>query len=306
MVTTIDGSAEKFLTDLDRIQANAERAQRQLSSGLKVEHPSDAPDQIRDIVRLRAEVHRNAQIQTNLSSVKAQVDAADGALASAITVLDKAVQVGAQGAGSIRTASDRLVLAQQAEGLLQQLVGLSRTAVAGRFVFSGDSPEKPAYELDLTNPAGVKRLLTITATRQIEDVSGVSFAVSKTAQDLFDNRNPDDTLSADNVFAAVNGLQAALSNNDEAGINASLDALHRASDYLNLQVGFYGAAQNKIQDGLDRASKFQVQQSQDLSNLQDADAAAAALELTQSQTHLNASLSARAKLPRTSLFDFLA
>jgi flagellin-like hook-associated protein FlgL len=43
-----------------------------------------------------------------------------------------------------------------------------------------------------------------------------------------------------------------------------------------------------------------------LGSLQDADITQAALQLTQSTTQLNTALSAEARIPHTSLFDFLA
>ena len=65
--------------------------------------------------------------------------------------------------------------------------------------------------------------MTAPATRLIQDSNGVVFAVSKTAQDLFDHRNPDDSFAADNVFAAVNNLRLALANNDQAATLAAAE-----------------------------------------------------------------------------------
>ena len=72
MIQNINGSAEQFLADLDRMQATTARAERQISSGLKVENPSDAPDQIREILQLRAEIQQHQQIQANLGAIKDQ------------------------------------------------------------------------------------------------------------------------------------------------------------------------------------------------------------------------------------------
>jgi len=307
MISNVNGSADQFLADLDRLQSATSRSQREISSGLKVEVPSDAPDEIRGILQLRAEIRRNTQIQTNLTTVKAEVDSADAAVQSAVRVLDRARALGTQGASSLSTADQRTSMAQEVSGLLEGLVGFSRTTVAGRFIFSGDQQNSPAYESDPTGPTGVRRLLvTGPSTRQIQDVDGISFPVALTAQDIFDLRNPDDSLARDNVFAAVNGLKVALQNNDEAGIQAAMNSLRAASDHLNAQLGFYGATENRIQDALDHAAKMQTQQNASLGEEVDADITAASTELALDSMHQQAALSARAKTPRTSLFDFLA
>src|SRR5579864_4940794 len=107
MVSNVNGATQQFLADLDRIQSMSERAQREISSGLKVELPSDAPDAIRGILQLRGEIALNDQIQTNLSTAKADVSSADSAVQSSISVLDRALTLATQGANSTQTAATR-------------------------------------------------------------------------------------------------------------------------------------------------------------------------------------------------------
>ena len=307
MIRNVNGSTDQFLGDLNRIQAVNDRAQRQISSGLQVEVPSDAPDEIRGILQMRAEIQQNTQIQTNLTTVKADVTTGDSAVQSAVTALDRVRTLGTAGAGDTSTAAQRATMAQEVGGLLETLVGLSRSSVAGRFIFSGDQPASPAYETDATSPTGVRRLLvTGGSTRQVQGVDGGSFPVALTAQNVFDNRNADDSVAPDNVFAAVNGLKVALQNNDTPGIQTALNNLQAAADHLNAQLGFYGVTENRIQDALDNAAKMQTQEKTSLGALVDTDLAAATTELALSSTHQQAALAARAKMPQTSLFNFLA
>jgi flagellar hook-associated protein 3 FlgL len=159
--------------------------------------------------------------------------------------------------------------------------------------------------VNLDNANGVDRLLTAPATRLIQDSNGVRFAVSKTAQDLFDHRNPDDSIASDNVFAAVNNLRIALLNNDQPGTSAAAASLQQAQDYLSLQGTFYGAVQNRITNSLDMAQKFQLQWRSALSDEKDTDVAAATTELSQERLSQQAAMQAQASMPRNSLFDFL-
>lgn len=306
MIRNLDPSAEMFLVNLARIRSATERAQRQISSGLRVASPSDAPDQVSDILQLHADIERVAQIHTNLGRVKSEVDAAERALQLAVQFVDRARVLASQGAGTTETAENRRILAGEVQGLLEQLVTVSRTIVEGRYVFSGDRDMSPAYELDQSSPSGVNRLFAVPASRQIQHPSGASFVVAKTAGEIFDHRNPDDTPAPDNVFAAVNSLRVALENNDEAQIAASLPALRLAGEYLNVMLSFYGTVQNRIDSAIDTASKLEAQLKIELGGKRDADLAASILELQQGRTHEEAALGARARMPRTSLFDFLA
>ncbi len=305
MIQSLNPSAELFLANVDRIQSQINQAESEVSSGLKISQPSDAPDQLAGLMRIRADIDRNTQVTTNLSEVKAETDTAEQALSTATQLLDTVTSLGTQGANFTQTASTRQAMALQVQGILEHLVGLSNTTVQGRFVFSGDQDQSPSYDLNLANTNGVDRLLTTQATRQVTDASGVSFTVGLTAQNIFDHRNPDDTLAPDNVFAAVNSLRVALQSNDQAAITTALTGLGTADNYLNSQLSFYGSVQNRIQSAQTFAGQQNVQLQSALSQTQDADITQAAVTLTQSQTQLQAALSAQAARPRTSLFDFL-
>jgi flagellar hook-associated protein 3 FlgL len=241
----------------------------------------------------------------NLSRAKTETDTAEKSLGHAITLLDRAIVLASQGASTIVTPESRRIIAGEVQGLLEQLVADSQTVAEGRYVFSGDRDQEPAYQLNLASPTGADRLFQTQASRRIEHPSGQNFQASKTAQEIFDTRNPDDTPASDNVFAAVNGLRLALETDDQAGIEASMTALRRASERLNIEQSFYGAVQNKIEAAIEFGSKNNVLLESELSARQDADLTAAALELDRATTHQEAALAARARLPRTSLLDYL-
>jgi flagellar hook-associated protein 3 FlgL len=223
----------------------------------------------------------------------------------AVSLLDQARSLGAQGASSTLSPQARISLAAQAEQILNSLVDASRASFAGRYLFSGDGSTLPPYDVNLANANGVDRLLTTPATKLIQDANGVTFAISKTAQDLFDHRNPDDSLAADNVFAAVNSLRVALLNNDQPGTLAAVSAIRTAQDYLSLQGTFYGAVQNRVTNSLDIAQKFQLQWKTSLSDEQDTDVAAATTDLQQERLSQQSALQAQASMPHSSLFDYL-
>jgi flagellar hook-associated protein 3 FlgL len=301
----VNPSSRIFLADISRIQAATNQASEQLSSGFKVTQSSDAPDQISSLLQLEANLQSNKQITKNLSNVKTQVDTGESSLNTAVQLTQQAISLGAQGASSIQTASQRQILAQQAQNIQSQLVSLANTTVAGKHIFSGDTSGSPSYQLDSTSATGVDRLVTTQATQQIQDTSGSLFAVSKTAQDIFDHRNPDDTVASDNLFAAVNSLSVALANNDTAGINSALTSLHTASDYLNTQQAFYGSVQDQVAASTTAAQTQNVSLTTQISAIRDADLTQAAIQLSAGQTDQAAAFSAEAKLPRTSLFDYL-
>jgi flagellar hook-associated protein 3 FlgL len=305
MISGLNPSNEQFLASLNDLQTRMSDTQTQLSTGLRVNQASDAPQEVADIFQARADLSSVKQIAQNLNTVKLQADAADTSLQSAVQLLQNALTLGSQGAGTTATSDQRQTLAAQVQSLQEQLVGISSTNLNGIYIFSGDSFASPSYKLNLASPTGVDRLVKTQATQLVKDPAGVTFPIAKTAQDLFDKRDASDNPAPENAFAALNNLRLGLLNNDPNAITQAMDSLRTAGTYLNQQLGFYGTVQDRIASSLDLAQKFQVQDQTQLSNLQDADVAALAVQLTQETTNLNAAMAAQARKRTTTLFDYL-
>ncbi len=305
MIQNLNIVSQQFLANLQTLQQRIADTQRQVSSGVRISKPSDDPGAVTDLLQLESDIGRLKQVSSNLSSVKGEVDSGEAALQSATQIMLQVQTLAVQSASSIVTAATRSGLSELVGQILGQLVSVSQTQFEGRYVFGGDTDGQPSYQVNLGSPTGVDRLITMSATRQIQDATGVTFADSRTAQDIFDHRNPNDTTAADNVFAAVNSLRVALATNDQPGIISAIDSIHVASDYLSQQLAFYGRVQDQVATATDLAHKFQLQYETAVSTKKDTDMATAAVELTQEQTSLQAAIQAQASLPRTSLFSFI-
>jgi len=297
MISYLSPASEAFLANVDRVQRAVENANNQTSSGKRVNVASDAPDQLATILQLHTDEIHNTQIQENLSVAQADAQAADGALSSATQLMDRARVLAAQGATFTTDAASRQSMAGEVQSLLEQMVSISRTTVQGRYIFGGDQDSAPPYDVDLSASNGVTALTASPATQQI-----------------FDTRNPDPvstdappitTPAADNVFAALNNLRVGLLSNDTAAITAASASIQLASNHLNSAHAFYGTVENRITDASNYSSTYDVQLKTELSQKEDTDVTAAALTITQGNIQLQAAFQMQAKMPRTTLFDFM-
>ncbi|MGD0776155.1 MAG: flagellin [Candidatus Solibacter sp.] len=305
MISNLSPSNQAFLANMDRLQRGVDEATLQTSSGKRVNVASDAPDELDIILQLRTDEVHNSQIQSNLGVAQADADAADSALSSATQLMDRATVLATQGANFTVDATGRQSIADEVESLLDQMTAISNTAVQGRYIFGGDQDGTPPYAVDLTQPNGVSRLTSSPATSQVENASGGSFAVSQNAQDIFDARNPDDTLAGDNVFAALNNLRLGLLANDTTQITAASASLQTASDHLNTAQAFYGTVENRITDATNYSASYDVQLKSELSQKEDADITTDAMTITQGNIQIEAAFQMQAKMPQTTLFDFM-
>jgi flagellar hook-associated protein 3 FlgL len=301
MLSNLNPAYQQFLTDLNQISDRMAQAQQQVSSGLKITQVSDAPDSIALLLQADANLSATNQTLTNLGQTKTEVDAGEQALESAVGIFDNVQSLGAQGNTDTQTAAGRATIAQQLDSLLSETVGLAGTNVDGRYIFSGNSDQQIPYIYTAAQAPPVSAYLGAASTRLAQHPNGTTFPVALTAQQIFDSADP-----TTNVFSAIENLSTALKNNDSAAITTAFDGLSKVGSYLNGQLAFYGDTQNKVADATSFGNTLQLQLQTQISGLQDADLTQSILSLTQAQTQQQAALQSEAKLPRSTLFDFLA
>ena len=230
MISGLSPSNQQFLASLNILQNNLSQADEELSSGLSVNQASDAPQSIQDIFETRAELGQANQATQSLANIQGQVQTAGGALQSAIQLLNQAVSFGTEGASTSTSLTTQQSLAAQVQSLQAQLVALSNTEVGGVYVFSGDDSGAPAYKVDTSSPTGVNQLISPQqSTLQIAGPTGVTFQISMTAQDLFDQQDAGGNPTANNAFAALNGLVLALQSGNTDNITQAIGALQTAT-----------------------------------------------------------------------------
>jgi flagellar hook-associated protein 3 FlgL len=301
----ISGATQSYLADLNRTEAQINQAQSEVTSGYRVQTPSDDPAAIPQILQYQADLNQNQQIQSNLSTAGTELSSADSALQTAVQALESATSIATQGASTSASASDDTDFATQVQGLLQTLVSVSQTQVNGRYIFSGDQPSSPMYQLNAAGD-GVTQQFAASSTRVIVDTNGNSIPIAETAQQIFDVQNSDGTPATGNVFAAVTELLTALQNNDQPGVAQAATDLQSADTYLNRQLAFYGEAEDRVTSATNVATQVKTQLTSQLSNLRDADIPTVSVELTQSQLDEQAALSVEAQVQQQkNLFSYL-
>src|SRR6185437_11411048 len=301
MFNTISTANERFLADLSNLEGRLLTAQRQVSSGLRMQSVADDPDQVSALLEVKAQIAHYSQLKYNLGRVQTEVNAAESAINTAATLMDRARQIAAQGASSTTTMDTRTQLAGQVEDIITEMFGLTQTQVEGRYVFSGDSDQTAPYlNVDLTQSNGIGAYQGSSATRQVEHPNGSIFSISYTAVQVFDSGG-----SSTSVFQSLTALYNDLQSSNIAGLATDADNIGTAASFLDGQQARYGEIQNQVSDAISAQQKLDTQLQTQLSNTQDADSVSAIMELQKESVAQQAALQAHAALPRTSLFSFI-
>ena len=301
MFNTISTANERFLADLSNLEGRLLTAQRQVSSGLRMQSVADDPDQVSALLEVKARIAHNRQLKYNLGRVQTEVNAAESAINTAATLMDRARQIAAEGASSTTTVDTRTQLAGQVKDIITEMFGLTQTQVEGRYVFSGNSDQTAPYlSVDLTQPNGVGAYQGSNATRQVEHPNGSTFSISYTAAQVFDSGGV-----STSVFQSLTALYNNLQTSNVANLATDADNIGTAANFLDGQQARYGEIQNQVSDAVSAQQKIDTQLQTQLGNTQDADTPSAIVELQKESIAQQAALQAHAALPKTSLFSFI-
>lgn len=291
---------ERFLANLSRINERAVRAQRQVSSGKRIETVSDNPDEVSNLLAARADLARIRQVNSNLGRIKTEVDMAEESVANSIKVVERARVLAAQGFNGTQTAETRAGIAAEVRNLMQQLVNQSNAFVNGRYLFAGNADATQPFTFSEGPPLSAGVYQGSAATRAALNATGNAFPIALSGAEIFASPNP-----SQNAFAAISDLYAALTSNDEAAIGIQVARLATAGEYLNQKLAFYGAAQNNVRDAVAAASNLEVRLQGQISQTEDADLSEAIVAMNRAAFEQQATLQSRGRLPQQSLFDYL-
>ncbi len=283
---------------LSGLQTNAQQqdqALQQISSGQKLNSLSDDPSAAATLVNLRMESSSDTQYSKNITSLTGSLQVADSALSSVVEALTSAQSLGVEGANGTVNAQNRLAIAQQVQGIQQEMLGLANTSYNGQYLFSGTATTTQPYVAD-TNAASGVTYNGNSNTNSVEISEGQAMPINLPGSQLFSN-------ATTNVFQSLQDLYTALNNNGD--ISSATTEVQNALNYVSTQQTFYGNSLSRLNSAQTFLTQEQTQLTESESTTLDVDMATAVTNLSQTETTRQALLGAGGKISQTNLFDYL-
>ena len=286
-----------ILAAIWQTQNQENTALQQISSGKRVNVPSDDPLAAAQMVGNQDQSNRADQYLQNIDTLTSQLQTADTAIGSAVAAITQAITLGVQGSTGTLSDANRQQIVQNLLGIQSQLVQLANTSVGGSYLFGGTASTVPPYALDSTSPSGVTYSGN-SGTNTVQVAEGLKLQTNMPGNQLFQN-------SAGDVFGSLQQLITALQSGTPAAAGTATNQLRTAFDSLTGQRIFYGNAVNQLTSTQTFLQQEQVTLKSQANNLVGADLTKAATDLTRATTAHDAALAAAAKILPTSLLDYL-
>lgn len=283
-----------LLSALENLQQQQSTATLELGTGSTINKPSDNPAGAAQLIQIQDASNQMDSFEQSIGSINDQLSTADSTLNSVVTVLQRAISLGVEGANGTLSDADRAAISDELSGIQSQLVSLANTSYQGQFLFAGTAETQP-YVVDATAPSGVSYKGN-AGTNVVTIGNGYQVQVNLPGSQIFNGPGAD-------VFQAIHDLITALNTN--TGIPNAVTEVTNAYDYVTGQRVFYGNAMNQAQSQQTFLNTEKVNLSQQENVVAGADMAEVATQLSSDQTAISATLSAIGSMPRTSLFDYL-
>src|ERR1017187_4848759 len=126
------------VTQLDTLSSSLQQTQQQVSSGMRIQNPSDDPAGAALALQITQTSSTNSQYLSNIGTTNDAATLAEGTLQGVTSLLYNVQSTAIQAGDPALASSDRATLATNLQSDLSQLMGLANsTDAVGNYLFSG-------------------------------------------------------------------------------------------------------------------------------------------------------------------------
>lgn len=317
MRVTSDMQYQQLLRQVRRNFAEISQLQNQVSTGVRLQRPSDGPSDMGRVIRSR---HIEARMATHLTTIRDASNtllASTNALTAAKDTLLQAKEVALQASNSaVSDPSANEALAQKIDGLINSLLQIANQRLPdGRFLLSGTASQTQPFAVTARDVAG--RPTSIVYQGAAED-SQVLVGQGQTVSTLIAGsvlRLREATVPGEeprDAFQILMALRddirntAGLADSERnAALTQRLDELDRISTRVLDALGSQGVQLEQLERLKDRTTDAQITLQKQTDELESVDVAEAITKLSQQQNLYQISLSLITQLNSLDLSRFL-
>lgn len=269
---------DSVTNNLSSLSSRQAKAAQEAQTGIRVSNPSDDPIAAAQLARLSASQDQIGARQSTVTAVRGDAELSESQLQQASDLMARAKELAVQGANGSLGADERTAMAKQITDIKTQLIAVANTKGANGYIFAGSQNQaQPFDDNGVFSGDDLDHLVDIgNSTPTAVNASGAkAFTVA----------------GGRSVFADLDTLATALTNNDQAGVSGTLTNLDTSRAQITNAQAQAGAVINRLDasDSVLSAAKLSTQKS--TNEVGAADPAQAYSNLTQLNNALQQSIS---------------
>lgn len=266
-------------------------AETQVSTGNRINQPSDDPAGSADLVQLTGEQSEMSLYMSNAQSAQNQLSYTDTVLSGVQSTVQQAITTGELALSNSQSAAEDVT---QINSLRDQVLSSANTAYQGTFLFGGTVTNTQPY---VEQSDGSVTYQGNSSAPQVQIGRATTLQTQIPGSQVFSG--------SVNVFDSLQQLSSAINSGDTSAIQAQVNNLQQYYNSISAVRAQVGSLTNSAQDTQTDITAYQTALTTDQSRVQSADMAQAATNLTQTQNALQAALEAGARISQVSLLDYI-
>lgn len=295
---------QQVIDNVSKQQADLVDARSRLTSGLRVDKPSDDPSAAGQAERVRSRQARLDAESKMINAARTTLQGAEGSMASGIEELQSARELLLSASNGTVNVEDRAGFAVQLRGMMSNLLAIAnRENGNGSYVFGGAGSETAPFVQD-----GEVTYTPQTGAQQT--ASDPALPVTQDGSAAFMNA-PDGAGGTRSVFAALEAAATALEDDSlsqqqvQAALAGTVTSVDGAMDRLSMARTRIGESLRIIDSRTNLNGIESTNLEQRLSELVDLDYAKALGNFSQAQTASEAAMQTYSSVARLTLFNYL-
>jgi flagellar hook-associated protein 3 FlgL len=232
-------------TALQRAQAQLEQTMEQMSTGARIQKPSDDPVTSVRLSRLTREDAATTQYRDNIAALKTRLSNNEALLDGMNTDMQEVRDLLVWAPNGSNTAEDVAAMASSLTTLRDSLLDTSNSKdQEGRYLFSGTASTTPTVSYNAAAPLGARYSYTGNGqTQQVVVGNGVTQAANVALPEVAPLLNQLDQMIATLGTAGVNVNDSAV----QAQLAAGLGQLDATMGSVTARISKLGGAQNMLE-----------------------------------------------------------
>ncbi len=307
MRVTENMTTNLVLASLQKQQELVNTLQQQISTGQRINQPSDDPISAQQALDLKGVIAATDQFSRNIQTGTSWLSQMDSSMSDMNSVLVRAKELALQMSNGTYDAGQRQAAALEVAQLRDQMIALGNTQIAGKYIFGGFVSDQPPFVTTANQPSPGDQVGDYKGTDDpvnIQIGQGNFIAINYSGGKLLRGGTPPASSGTD-IIGTLDSLVTALNNNDQSGIAASITGLDNSLQQIQAAQGDVGARENRLQNANNILTGTKDYLTKALSGKQDADYLQVMSDLSKQQTAYQATLAATAQFSKLSLLDYM-
>lgn len=300
--------SNNMLRNLSNSYTNLDKYLNQLSTGKKINKPSDDPVVAMKGMGYRTQITEVEQFQRNTNEVNNWMDNSDAALDKATKALQKMRELAVQASNDTYDKEQRINIMEEVNQLKEHLIDIANTKVNDKYIFNGTNTGTAPITIGQDNDdTGTAPVTADQGPMELiidySNAKPVMIEVSKGTK-LQANVDPASVFGED-LFENIDGFISVLQTNNQESIEQSIGNLDLNIDNIINARADLGARMNRLELVENRLGEQEVIARKMMTENENVDIEKAITELITQESLQRAALSAGARIIQPTLLDFL-